>query len=78
MRGVLRLRALLRNPVLADGARVVLAAPPHHRSHALIHEEDAAKADRAEGYQKHAAIFVDRARLRNLTTAKRLKMRRAV
>jgi hypothetical protein len=73
----LRIPALLRNPVLADRASVVLAAAPHHRSNALIHEEHAAKADRAEGYQKHAGIFADRARLRNLTTPERLKMRLA-
>jgi hypothetical protein len=51
----LRTPALLLNPVLADGARIVFAAAPKHWPNCLVDEERAAESNRAQGNPQHAS-----------------------
>jgi hypothetical protein len=47
---------VLLNPVLADGARVVLAASPEHWPNGLV-DEERADSDRAQGNPQHGSEF---------------------
>jgi hypothetical protein len=53
--------AVLLDPVFADGARVVFAAPPHHGSNRLVDEKRAPDEGSCQSNPLHAR---DRRRLR--------------
>jgi hypothetical protein len=63
-----RTAALLLNPVLADGARVVLAPAPRHRTNGPVDEEGASDSDGSKSKPEHEGIFADCASARNLTS----------
>jgi hypothetical protein len=72
----LRTPALLLDPIFADGACIVLAPPPHHRSDALVNEENSAERDRAQCHPQHEVIFAPIASLAQLDNLRATTMSR--